>query len=160
MKLIPLTQGKFAMVDDKDFEWLNQWKWYAHRQNTFFYVRRGINSRIKILMHRIILNIQDGLFVDHIDRNTLNNQRSNLRACTNSENQMNTIKPKNNTSGYKGVIFYKHGRLWAAQIKVNKKQIYIGCFKNKLEAAKAYNIAALKYHGEFAYLNSFPLEHK
>ena len=91
-------------------------------------------------------------FLDHRDRNPLNNRKSNLRFCTHAENMRNRGIPKNNTSGYKGVV--KNGKGWAAQIGINKKTICIGFFKDKLPAAIAYNKAAIKYHGEYACLNT------
>lgn len=92
MKLIPLTQGQFAVVDDSDYEWLNQWKWYANRNRYTYYAVRSdhTNGIIKqILMHREIMNTPNGMVVHHIDHNGLNNQRCNLKNCTESENQKN-----------------------------------------------------------------------
>ncbi len=173
MKLIPLTLGKFAMVDDEDYEWLNQWKWHAHynRHGHYPYAQRVfiVNKKLTwrwrgnqqiIFMHRVILNTPAGLFTDHIDRNTLNNQRKNLRICSTSQNSMNSKMKKNNTSGFKGVDFHKRNKRWRVTIQLNEKRYFIGNFKNKIEAAQSYNEAALKYHGEFACLNSIPQVHK
>ena len=91
--------------------------------------------------------------VDHRNGNKLDNRKSNLRICSRSENQMNRGKQKNNTSGFKGVSQIKMNQKWVAYIKVNYKRIYIGCFLKKVDAARAYNMAALKYHGEFGLLN-------
>ena len=90
-------------------------------------------------------------FLDHRDRDPLNNRKSNLRFCTHAENTRNRGIPKNNKSGFKGVL--KRGNEWIAQIGINKKTLYLGSFKNKITAAIAYNAACLKHHGEFAYLN-------
>lgn len=91
--------------------------------------------------------------IDHEDRNPLNNHKNNLRFCTYSENSRNRGKPTTNTSGYKGVSWFKRDKKWKAQIMVEGKGFCLGSFKNKIDAARAYNRAALKYHGEFACLN-------
>lgn len=154
MKLIPLSQGKFSQVDDEDFEWLNQWKWYAYKGiNDVFYVARSI-GRKQIKMHRLILGLT--IFEergDHIDHNGLNNQRINLRKCTHQENCKNRKSAKGSSSKYLGVRL-KINR-WNARITVLKKQKHLGYFKTEIDAAKAYNEAAIKYHGEFANLNKF-----
>ena len=103
-------------------------------------------------MHRSVLNPGLGKQVDHINRNKLDNRFANLRICSPSQNNWNCgVKRKNNTSGFKGVSKYK--KKWVATIQANREHIHIGYFKNKVKAAKAYNQAALKYHGEFAGLN-------
>jgi hypothetical protein len=150
MKEIKLTQDKIALVDDDDFEYINQFKWYAGKYPNTFYAQRNL-GKVKIRMHREIMKTQlennIGKIIDHIDGNGLNNQKNNLRICTRAENGRNrhTI---NNSSGYLGVS--KSGKKWKPTIKVNKKTIYLGYFKDKKDAAKAYNEAAIKYHGEFA----------
>jgi len=160
MKKIPLTQGKFALVDDGDFELLNQWKWSTVKHvnpKIFFYAHRSErrkSKRKRILMHRQILNLKNPkIHTDHIDGNGLNNQKINLRACTKHQNSFNRRINHNNTSGYKGVGWSKDRKRWIAQIQFNKKNRRLGRFKNKVDAAKAYNKAAKKYFGEFAWLN-------
>jgi hypothetical protein len=158
MRRIKLTQGKYTLVSTIDFEYLNQWKWYARKQRSTWYAVRDIWIPVhKILyMHRLIHNrlyFNTQMQTDHKDQNGLNNQRNNLRVATNTENNRNKKKQRNNTSGYKGVYWSNQGHKWFVQICVNKRLIYLGYFTEKLEAAKVYNKAAKKYFGEFAYLN-------
>lgn len=156
---IILTQGKVALVDDEDFEWLNQWKWCASRSRSKWYALRYVKmpgikgTRFVVRMHRIILETPKDIFIDHIDMNSLNNQRNNLRFATNAENRCNVQKQSTSTSGYKGVSFHKHRGLWQARIMTKGKSIHLGYFDTAEEAATAYDEAAKKYHGEFARLN-------
>lgn len=145
MKKIKLTQGKYALVDDADFEWLNQYRWCAYFNGYNWYAQRTPN----IKMHRVILGYKGKHQVDHIDGRGLNNQRKNLRICTHSQNGMNRGKQKNNTSGYKGVSRHKKAEKWQASIKLHRKLIYLGIFKSKKEAKIAYEKAAEKLHGDF-----------
>lgn len=153
MKYIPLTKGKRAIVDGEDFEWLNQWKWHYGGG----YVVRTVHptpytSRI-IYLHREIIDAPKELEVDHKNGNTLDNTRNNLRTCFHFENSRNRKLPRNNTTGAKGIWWYKKIKRWQVYIVVNYRQIYLGIFKNKTDAAQAYNHAAKKYYGQFAYLN-------
>lgn len=104
-------------------------------------------------LHRLIMNAPNGMAVDHINGNIADNRKSNLRICVNSENLRNRGAQRNNTSGYKGVSWCKQSNKWRSSICLNKKRIYLGLFTNKLDAANAYNQAAIKYFGEFAFLN-------
>lgn len=149
MKRIKLTQGKFALVDDADYEMLNKWKWCAIKSGKNFYAQRYHS----IIMHREILQTPKGLETDHIDGNGLNNQRSNLRIATHSQNGKNRGKCNNNTSGFKGVSWNKKNKRWQANIKINGKRKYLGEFTSKELAHIAYCEACTKYHGEFANLN-------
>ena len=151
MKQIPLTQGMFALVDDEDFEYLNQWKWCVEKQRNKYYAARRGESGQHLYMHRVILS--DKTQIDHEDGNGLNNQKYNLREATYKENGSNRAKQKNNTSGFKGVFSHRNTKKWRAQIVVNKKAIHLGYFTTAEEAAIAYNEAAIKYHGSFAKLN-------
>jgi len=150
-KKIPLTQGKFALVDDADFDWINQWKWNYHQG----YATRTIYKPFKktILMHRVIMNTPDGMETDHIKIDeTLNNQRSNLRICTTAENRRNYGLRKDNTSGYKGVHKTKNGK-WQARIQVGGKRVSLGVFISAEQAVIAYDSELSNYHGEFANFN-------
>jgi hypothetical protein len=157
MKEIQLTQGKVALVDDDLFEYLNQWKWCANNKNGKFYVVRNItvskNKQNSIFMHRFIMKPDKGMVIDHLDGNPLNNQKNNLRICTHAENMRNSKISINNKSGYKGVSYQEDRNNYRASIKFNNKKINIGDFIDPIDAARAYNAAALKYHGEFAHIN-------
>lgn len=159
---IQLTQGKVAIVDDEDYEFLNQYKWHAFklRHRDTFYARRclrtpgGTRDDIRtIWMHREILEVQSGTQVDHIDHDGLNNQRHNLRPCTNQQNQWNRPLLKANTSGYIGVGWKNSTGKWEAQIRHEGKNVFLGTYWLPEEAAKAYDDAALRLRGEFAQLN-------
>jgi hypothetical protein len=155
MKFIPLTQGKFAKVDDEDYDWLMQWKWCAvqvkPKCGELWYAGRYPN----IKMHREIA-ARDGLpQVDHQDSDGLNNQRYNLRPCTSSQNHQNKRKTPNCSSQYKGVCAY--GSKWVAYIYVTVHGVYkrlnLGYFTDEVEAAYKYDRAAIEHFGKFAKLN-------
>lgn len=155
---IPLTQGKVAIVDAADYEWLSQWKWYAMMAGEGYAARsvRLPDGRKGIaLMHRVILEPRSDQDVDHIDGNGFNNSRSNLRACTHGENLHNQRKARINTSGFKGVFYDRRVGKWQAQIKVNNKNRSFGLHNTPEDAARAYDKAARELHGDFARLN-FP----
>ena len=150
-KIIPLTQGKFTLVDDEDFEYLNQWKWsYDGR-----YAERNVGGKI-CRMHRVIIHTPDGMDTDHINLNKLDNRKENLRVCSRSENKMNIKKQANNTSGYKGVDFQKYCKKWRARMQIRDINYNLGDFDSPVEAARAYDEFAKKNCGEFAKLN-FPV---
>jgi hypothetical protein len=152
VKELELTQGKVAIVDDSDFEHLNQWKWYCSSKG---YAVRNIpvNGKQTLqLMHAVIINTPPGMQTDHINGDRLDNRKENLRICTCSENQWNQHKVRGE-SKYKGVSYHKRHNKWYAQIRINGKRIYIGVFKDEIDAAKAYNEAATRYFGEFAKIN-------
>lgn len=155
-KQIYLSQGKFATVDDADFEHFNQWKWTANRggaRSTSWYALRKENGK-NIQMHRQIINAPDGMQVDHINRDGLDNRRENLRLCTNAENGRNRAMKSNSISGFKGVCRFRDK--WQAQIGINRVNIYLGVFADPIDAAKAYDQAAIELHGPYANLN-FPV---
>ena len=159
MKEIKLTQGKVALVDDEDFEYLSQWKWYASKDDHRFYARTSIRvcetgRQATVRMHRHILSLNNSKFlVDHRDGNGLNNQKSNLRVATPSQNAANKSSIQNGYSKYLGISWHKKIKRWEARISKNNKSHYLGVFKTEIEAAIAYNNAATKLHGEFANLN-------
>lgn len=150
---IPLTKGLVAIVDDGDFDWLNRWKWqiasrtYARRFETVH------GKRVAVAMHRQILSARAGELADHINGNPLDNRRANLRIATHGENSRNAKLRRDNAIGLKGVRTI-NGR-WMARIHKDAESIYLGCFDTAVEAARAYDAAALRLHGEFARLN-FP----
>jgi len=153
VKKIPLTRDKFAIVDDADCEYLNQWKWLAHKKPGTDYVEREENGRT-ILMSRQIMNLDFGdcREVDHINGNGLDNRRCNLRICTRRQNQMNRRKHKGK-SCFKGVGCDGVRRKWRARIRVGGRLIHLGRFENEIDAAEAYDKAALQYFDEFACTN-------
>lgn len=159
MKEIPLTKGFTATVDDDDFEWISQHKWRVLIKPTgshkYAVCTVSVNGKERnMLMHRIVMGCPVGMQVDHIDGNGLNNQRSNLRVCTHSENMRNRNARKNSTSAFLGVHWNKQNGKWRAAIRINGKQTIIGLYNSELEAARAYNKAALQHHGKFAHLNN------
>lgn len=162
VKFIPLSKGKFAIVDSQDFDWLNQWKWCFWSNSIGGYAARidtSTGRRIKISMHRLIFEkhngpIESGLDIDHRDTDKLNNRISNLRSATRHQNSANRGGNRRNISGYKGVSLYDANRgVWRAQIMIDGKKKGLGYFKSAEEAAFAYNVAAKEAWGEFAYQN-------
>ena len=163
MKRIKLTQGQYALVDDADYTWLNQHKWYAHKDHSgdFYVMRHSPMIRGKqhlIHMHRFILALEKGdkRQGDHINHNTLDNRQSNLRICTNQQNAFNQKSHSNTSSQFKGVYWNKNKKKWRTQIVIKGKTKHIGYFDTEEEAAEAYDKAATEEFGEFACLN-FPL---
>jgi len=153
MKKIKLTQNKYALVDNEDYPILSMFNWYANKNKTHrtFYAVR-VNGNKKIHMHRYILGTPKGMETDHIDGNGLNNQKKNLRICDHAENQRNKDKPKNNTSGFKGVSWCERNKKWLVRISLDRERIYLGHFKSKMKAYEAYCKGCIKYHGKFAKL--------
>lgn len=150
-KELPLTKGYVAIVDDEDYEWLNQWSWCANESGYNVYGRRKSKGKGYDL-HREILGVTDGCIdVDHINHDTLDNRKCNLRKSTRSQNQANKRPMKGCKSRFKGV--YPRKDNFRVKIRVNGEIIHIGMFTTEEEAALAYNRAAKKHFGEFAYLN-------
>lgn len=154
MKEIKLTQNKIAIVDDEDYEKINQRKWYYCRGYALRNKWLAKYTHVIWRMHwEIMGKPRKGFEIDHKDGNKLNNQKSNLRICSHKENGMNRKVQNNNKSGYKGVHIHKLTGKWRAMISINNKSMHLGLFNNKEKAVKAYNDAAKKYYGEFAKLN-------
>lgn len=157
MKEIKLTQGLVALVDDEDFERLNQFKWHAHKEGNTYYANGGYcrdGVRIRFKMHRLILNITDPkIEIDHKDRNGLNNQKENLRTCIHSQNTANVTSHKDSSSKFLGVSWDGDRNKWKAQICFQGRNKFIGRFSSEEEAALVYNKKATEFHGEFANLN-------
>lgn len=153
MKFIELTQGRRAIVDDEDFEFLDQFKWCVNNQN--FVVRGKVifGKKVTITMHRFLLNPVSKMQVDHINGDRLDNRRTNLRICTQSQNCSNRKSSTPNRSGYRGVVLHKSTGKWRACIKVLQRKISLGLYQDKESAARAYDAAAIKYFGNFSRLN-------
>jgi hypothetical protein len=160
---IPLSQGKYAIVDPDDYERIGKHKWYTSPGQRTYYAVRGqwspeLKKRLNIAMHREIIYVPDDLFVDHINHHGWDNRKANLRPATPADNARNARHPKiNTTSKYRGIWYSKRKKKWRAAISLNGKTIHLGYFRNEIDAAKAYDKAAKKHYGEFAILN-FPNE--
>jgi hypothetical protein len=159
---IDLGEGEWTILDQEDYYRLNQFKWCAVSNNKKIYAARIIRKtefgRITTMyMHREIMPTQKGLLVDHRNGEGLDNRQSNLRPATHSQNSFNRAKRKNTSSRFVGVCLLKRRNRWRVGIKNKEERIFLGYFDDEIEAAKAYDAAAKKYHGEFARLN-FPEE--
>lgn len=152
MREIPLTRGKFAIVDDEDYEYLSKSEWQYGTYAMRSVPKEGGGQRVE-RMHRVIMNAPKGMEIDHINHNKLDNRKCNLRLCTSSQNSRNLPIRKNTKSGYKGVSWHKQMNKWRVQIVAKGKVYYLGLFDDKHEAAVAYNEKAAELSGEFAYLN-------
>lgn len=160
MKLITLTRGQFAMVDDADFDWLNQWKWRAEKSKYNYYAVRyagKLNGKdIVLKMHRVILGLTDSKILgDHINLNGLDCQRNNLRKATSSQNNYNKKKQANCSSEFRGVSNHKIRDKWISQISYQGKLIYIGQYDDEIKAAISYDVKAIELYKDMALLN-FP----
>jgi len=157
---IRLAQPRYAIVDPDDYQRLNKYEWEARRtrNSPYYAARQDINRSTRkyklIFMHKEIIEVGDGLFVDHINHNSVDNRKANLRPATQTQNNRNRRKfAGQSNSKYKGVYWKPRLEKWVAQIGVNRKVIHLGCFEKEKDAAKAYDEGAKKYHGEFASLN-------
>lgn len=145
VKTIPLRNSDHVtVVDDEDYALLSQFQWSLDKDGY-------VVCTMRMTMHRMILN--EGDEIDHCDLDKCNNVRSNLRPATTAQNQWNRNKPSDNTSGFKGVSWYAPSGKWVARIAVNRKRHHLGYFATPEAAARAYDAAALQYHGEFARTN-------
>jgi hypothetical protein len=159
VKQIPLGgkkgKGLFALVDDEDFEKFGNLNWSVVHGG---YAATGVWQRETKTMkrprlHRLIMDCPEGLEVDHINLDKLDNRKENLRICTKKNNNKNRPKRKDSQSKYKGAFIQKKTGTYKSRISVEGKSIYLGTFKTEEEAAMAYNEAAYIYFGEFAKLN-------
>lgn len=159
MKKIKLTQGKYVIVDNLDFEYLNQWKWYFSSSGYAMrkpYIRGSGHKHQKgesIQMHRLITNAPKEMWVDHINHDKLDNQKLNLRVVTPKQNAANSKLPITNKSGFKGVSWHSQTKKWIAWIRNNNKNIYLGTYKIKKEAALAYDFGVICFRDSFSSTN-------
>jgi len=149
MNRILLKSGQEVYIDEEDYSFLSKFNWYNNGKG---YALTSINGKV-IRMHRLLTNCDKNQEVDHINGNTLDNRKNNLRVCSHKENSRNVKIPSHNTTGYKGVSFNKRKNKYRAYIKYNQKQIHLGYFTDKLQAALSYNEKAIELFGEFAKLN-------
>ena len=144
MRRIELTQGYHAVVDDEDYEFLSQWKWFAQKTKHTVYAARkpwvsGSGRSTKVYMHRVISGANDGMQTDHMDGNGLNNRRANLRSVTQQDNLLNRVRwTKGCASRFRGVYLDKRDGSWFSSITVNGKSTYLGRFGSEEDAARAY----------------------
>ena len=147
MQKLELSDGTFALVDDKDYHLVSKYKWWYDKGVG---VQGWVEGK-QVLLHRFLFNeTKTTNKIDHRDRNKRNNLRTNLRYATWSQNNCN--RGSWNPNGYKGISKRDNGK-WVSKIKIRGRSIHVGYFNSALEAAIAYNKAAKKYHGEFACLN-------
>jgi hypothetical protein len=159
MKRISLTQGQFALVDDEDFERVNQFKWHAFwTPHTRSFCAKRMVARKNVYMARVIMNAEPEQKVDHCNHNTLDNRRENLRVCTNGQNTMNGRKRSTNTSGFVGVHWNKRRQKWRAEICCDRVSIILGYYTDKLVAAHVRKMEAAILHRDFAYAHESAIE--
>lgn len=144
-RAVPLTAGKYALVDEEDYERVMQYRFRLNGKYAY-------NDKLSYL-HRFIMNCPKGMVVDHINHNTLDCRKSNLRVCTHQQNLMNMKSNKKGTSKYKGVSYRPEGNKWESCIRINNKTIHLGLFNDEIEAAMAYNKKAKEVFKGFCNLN-------
>lgn len=147
---IPLTRGRFALISWRDLEIVIKYKWCYSGPG---YAQANLGNYRRDYMHRVILNLPKGVFVDHVNGDKLDNRRSNLRTASRSENARNRRSNRTSTSRFLGVSWCAPRRKWKAQIAVKSKNTFIGRYDLEEDAAKAYDSRASELFGEFANLN-------
>lgn len=147
--------NKPFIFDIDDFEKVSKYHWYE--ENNGYIRSSGKKKEDKIFLHRLIMGLPDDMNTDHINHDTFDNRKSNLRVVTTSQNAMNSIKRSNNTSGATGVVWVKNRNNWKAEIKVNNNTIYLGSFEKFEDAIKIRKDAEEKYFGKFSYDNSMKI---
>jgi len=155
MKIIKAWHGQEILVDDEDFEFLNQFIWKVMlKVKTYKDVQSTHFGKI-VRMSRLVMKVTDSkIFIDHINGNTFDNRKENLRLATPKQNSRNIGKKKGNyTSKYKGINWNKKHKKWAVRISTDNGRIHLGYFENEKEAAQVWNEAAQLHHKEFARLN-------
>lgn len=168
-KYLPLTQGMYTLVDDEDFDWLNQWKWQyqafgcadkGYAVNNKWVKGSYPNAKCSTTrMHRFIMSAPKGSPIDHINGNTLDNRKENLRICTTTDNNRNIAKKPNCTSQFKGVSFVKSSKKWLVSFRDKDGKNYnLGTYINEEVAARVWDKAAYERDGQYARLN-FPSEY-
>lgn len=161
MKLLKNNKNLEVLVDDEDYEKLSKYTWFVVMKKSGPYIKRSEyyqpynGKNFQVYLHRQIMNAPKDKVVDHINRNTLDNRKENLRLCSTAENVSNAKKRIDNTSGYFGVYYSKDKKKYFSTIDSKKVTYHLGYFSDKISAAKAYDRAAKKYHKQFAKLN-FP----
>ncbi len=153
-RLIPLTKGKFAVIDAEDYDFLRTVMWHTKEGNATCYARGHVKGK-HVNMHRVLMGAKDGEVVDHIDHDGLNNRKDNLRVCSVAENNRNRrVGMRRKTSSkYKGVSWDKKSRKYVAYINHNRKKHLLGMYHDEIEAAMAYDRQASELFGQFASLN-------
>lgn len=151
---VPLSSGQFAIIDAEDADCILRFKWsfqgqYAHRQLP----KSEHPGKKKVYMHRVIANAPDGMMVDHINGNCLDNRKSNLRLATHALNASNSKSRTTNTSGFRGVTWATRSRKWKAQISISGRCLHLGLFESPTDAARAYDNKSREVRGAFAVLN-------
>lgn len=149
-RVIPLTRLLNALVDADMFEYLSQWNWHSHGQEIQLYAARvEMPVRILYLMHREVITVPDGMVCDHINGNTLDNRRCNLRAVTQMQNVWNSQRDRDSQQPYKGVFRRKDTDKWRACITINKVRFRLGQYDTAEEAKAVYDAKAIEHFGEY-----------
>ena len=160
-RLIRMAQPRYAKVDPADYKRLRRYEWLARKGRNSFYARRHVPrakpaKEMLIYMHQQVIRVPQGMVIDHVNHDGMDNRSANLRPATYAQNLYHRKKRLGaKYSKYKGICWKKKSRKWVARIGFDKKELHLGYFASEIDAAKAYDRAARKYHGQFASLN-FP----